>query len=349
MKPAWIYSKPVDIGFILLPAFVVSALPWFFPSSWLKLTDLPPLTWVALVLLIDVAHVYATLFRAWFDPSERERLGVTLWMILAACWGFGVALYSWGPNVFWRALAYLAVFHFVRQQFGFVRLYSRKENSPQAWWRTADALFIYAATGFPLLFWHLHSDRTFSWFVTGDFLLAKNLPPGIQSALTALGGALFAATAIALGAREFQARKKYGRWNGPRIAVALGTALSWNIGIVLFNSDLIFTMTNVIAHGIPYMALTWGYSRLRQVPFARKTLWQFAMIFLAVIICGAYVEEFLWDNLVWNEHSQIFPRVLDAISDPTTLAWLVPLLALPQSSHYVLDGFIWKVRSTPVA
>jgi hypothetical protein len=22
--------------------------------------------------------------------------------------------------------------------------------------------------------------------------------------------------------------------------------------------------------------------------------------------------------------------------------WLVPLLALPQSTHYVLDGFIWR-------
>jgi hypothetical protein len=24
------------------------------------------------------------------------------------------------------------------------------------------------------------------------------------------------------------------------------------------------------------------------------------------------------------------------------LMWLVPLLALPQSTHYVLDGFIWR-------
>jgi len=28
---------------------------------------------------------------------------------------------------FWRAMAYLAVFHFVRQQYGFLRLYSRQE------------------------------------------------------------------------------------------------------------------------------------------------------------------------------------------------------------------------------
>ncbi len=27
--------------------------------------------------------------------------------------------------------------------------------------------------------------------------------------------------------------------------------------------------------------------------------------------------------------------------------WLVPLLAVPQLTHYVLDGFIWKRRTAP--
>jgi hypothetical protein len=27
--------------------------------------------------------------------------------------------------------------------------------------------------------------------------------------------------------------------------------------------------------------------------------------------------------------------------------WLVPLLALPQATHYVLDGFIWRRKSNP--
>ena len=34
-----------------------------------------------------------------------------------------MALYSRGELVFWRALAYLAVFHFVRQQYGWMALY----------------------------------------------------------------------------------------------------------------------------------------------------------------------------------------------------------------------------------
>jgi len=33
----------------------------------------------------------------------------------------GIALYSEGELVFWRVLAYLAVFHFIRQQYGWLR------------------------------------------------------------------------------------------------------------------------------------------------------------------------------------------------------------------------------------
>lgn len=341
---AWIHSKPVDSLFILAPAFVVALLPWFFPASWVQAKDLGPWTWVALVLLIDVAHVYGTLFRSWLDREEREALYPVLWFVLLACWAAGGALYSWGPDKFWRVLAYLAVFHFVRQQFGFMRLYSRRETEPSNWWRWADGAFIYCATGFPLLFWHLSSNREFSWFTTGDFVSLASLPEGVRTGISLAAIAVFAAASVAYLIREFSARRRFGAWNHPRYLIAAGTLLSWNVGIVLFNSDLVFTLTNVAAHGIPYMALTWAYSSRKPIELARRPAWQYAAIFLGVIAAAAYMEEFLWDNFVWGERAQIFPKLMDSISDPATLAWLVPLLALPQSSHYVLDGFIWKLR-----
>ncbi|MEO6979448.1 MAG: hypothetical protein ABI113_13750 [Mucilaginibacter sp.] len=35
---------------------------------------------------------------------------------------------------------------------------------------------------------------------------------------------------------------------------------------------------------------------------------------------------------------------MPAITKSIVLALVVPLLALPQSTHYVLDGFIWRVK-----
>jgi hypothetical protein len=40
----------------------------------------------------------------------------------------------------------------------------------------------------------------------------------------------------------------------------VGTLISWYIGIVHYNNDLIFTFLNVVTHGIPYMALVWMYN-----------------------------------------------------------------------------------------
>ena len=58
------------------------------------------------------------------------------------------------------------------------------------------------------------------------------------------------------------------------------------------------------------------------------TLWAFA-----------YVEELFWNRGVWHERNWMFGANWD------WTAWkvyLVPLLAVPQLTHYVLDGFIWR-------
>jgi len=62
------------------------------------------------------------------------------------------------------------------------------------------------------------------------------------------------------------------------------------------------------------------------------------------IVVFAYLEEGLWDGLVWREHASIFGifSVLPTVSRRELLAVLIPLLSLPQATHYVLDGFIWK-------
>ena len=50
---------------------------------------------------------------------------------------------------------------------------------------------------------------------------------------------------------------------GKDIVVAT-TAICWYVGIVVFNSDYAFTVTNVIIHGVPYFALIYVYARFRR-------------------------------------------------------------------------------------
>lgn len=337
-REPWIHSATLDSLFVLSPPFLASLAVLVFSSFFRARTEVSLAAWLALVVGVDVAHVYASLYRTYLDPRELRRRPVLYAAAPLAAWAMGAVLHSFGSRVFWVALAYLAVFHFVRQQYGLVAIYSRGERLSRGA-RAIDRAAIYAATLYPLLYWHAHS-RSFSWFTEGEFL---HVPPALERA----GLALYL---IALAAFTARSLVGYRALNVPKTLVVAGTALSWYVGIVHFDGDLAFTLTNVLSHGIPYFALVWvtcrrqsrGESGLRARWFAPAAV----PAFLGLLVLLAYVEEGVWDALVWREHGAAFPWLpsLPGLHDKAILALVVPLLALPQATHYILDGFIWKRR-----
>lgn len=343
MSP-WICSKRIDSVFIIAPAFVISFLVILFPSVFASGAPVPLWAWIVFILLIDVAHVYGTLFRTYLDPSARERFSTVLWVIPLACWLGGVALYSVSAGAFWRTLAYVAVFHFIRQQYGFMRLYSRQENSTSTASRRIDQAAIYMAALYPMIYWHTHLPRQFNWFLDGEFLDLRALfGADGANAVDGMARAVYVAVFIAYAVKEWRSRANL---NWPKNLLLLGTAVSWMLGIVIYNGDMAFTAINVVAHGLPYMALTWNY---RQHKTTRPhSLVPAIAVFLAVIFAFAYAEETLWDAMVWSDHPEIFgwAAFLPNLKDSAALVWIVPLLSLPQSAHYILDGFIWKISDT---
>lgn len=352
MKQPWIYSASVDGAFILSPALVVTAIILYFQHSIADVETLPLWMWGVLIVGVDVAHVYSTLFRTYADKQEIQARRALYTLTPLICWAVGTLLYSIDAIIFWRAIAYLAVFHFVRQQYGFMMIYGRRENGQHKIFKLLDKITIYMATIYPLIYWHTHMPRHFDWFVEGDFF-AFNLPW-----LEQLGLAFYIAVMFAYIAKEIQLAVKTRTFNIPKNILLIGTALSWWVGIVAFNNDLAFTAANVLAHGIPYMALIWIYGRNQAsmepqkimtggISFRRFFSFSMLPLFIGLLVLFAYMEEGLWDGLIWTEHKSLFSpfEVLPAIDSKTTLAWLVPLLALPQLTHYALDGFIWRLKT----
>jgi len=350
-KP-WLKSPLFDLSFILLPAFFSVLLVVVFSDTFEQTETLPLWAWLVFILGIDVSHVYSTLFRTYFNSNELQENRALLTLIPIAVWLVGVGLYSIHNMLFWRVLAYVAVFHFIRQQYGFLRLYTREETQDKKdqW---LAALAIYFATLYPLVYWHSHQPRNFHWFIDGDFFVG--LPP-IASQI------MGAAYLFILGLyffNEVRNSQKGLPINLPKNAILVGSAGAWYVGIVHFNGDLAFTITNVVSHGIPYLALVWLYGEKQKsranspLILGRFTYTLFfskfsAPLFLAVLLFFGYLEEGLWANFVWREHLEIFGFLgfLPEIKAKDTLAWLVPLLTLPQATHYVLDGFIWKLKDS---
>jgi hypothetical protein len=298
--------------------------------------DSPDWTWIYAVVLVDVAHVWSTGFRVYFDSAELKRRPYLYFGVPILSFLVGWQLYQLGSQLFWRCLAYLAVWHFVRQQYGWVALYRRKAGEGRSWEFYLDAAAIYACTLFPLLYWHAHLPRRFWWFLEGDF---ARLPALWVSLLEPVYWFILVAYSL-----KAVAAYRQGRGHPGKDTVVFTTWLCWYLGIVVFNSDYAFTVTNVLIHGIPYMALVYWYRQQRRGEPVRFGLQQ-VVLPLAMIWMLAFAEEMMWDRAMWHERSWLFGPAWSL--PPGVEVLLVPLLAVPQLTHYVLDGFIWKRNASP--
>jgi hypothetical protein len=334
----WLFSPGVDgLAFAgtAIASFVLARL---LPSLGVS-GDTPPWAFLIFVVFIDVAHVWSTLFRVYLDPEERKRRPLLYAVAPLLAYGLGVAVHAHSADLFWRVLAYVAAWHFIRQQVGWMVLYGRRAGSSERELHF-DRAAIFAATLGPVVWWHARLPRAFWWFREGDFI--GGLPEWVGTVALGIHGVVLVGWVLqALVFRRFHSGKAL---------LLFATWLSWFGGIVLAESDLTFTVMNVALHGVPYLVLLHRYARGRDAEGGyEKFSWllRFGVPgFLMTLWALAFVEEALWDKLVWHDHPMIFGAggwELEGV----VLALVVPLLSLPQTTHYVLDGFIWKTRTDP--
>ena len=341
----WLWGARTDIALFVGSAALALSLVIVGHATGLSEKALPEWGWVAFVLSVDVAHVWSTLYRTYLDGEEVRAHRLRYFGIPVLCYLAGVAVYTQGSLMFWRVLAYIALFHFVRQQVGWVAVYRARSGRRGALDRVIDDTAVYASTLYPVVYWHAHlSSSRFAWFVQGDFVnvsgyAAAVLPVVKVVWLVAL--AAFAVRQIVLWARTRTLEL------GKSLVVAT-TAAIWYVGIVGTNSDFDFTVTNVIVHGVPYFALCWFYAKERSKDAPGSLGSQIVAggvaAFLGVLVLCAFAEEMAWDKLVWHDRAWLFGSGVELRGLVLTL--LVPLLALPQATHYVLDGMLWRRGDT---
>lgn len=332
----WLFSRSTDLwvfGGSAAAAVLLVALGLLTGEAG---GDAPPWLWLTTVLLVDVSHVWSTVFRVYTDPAEVRRRPLLYLGSPLAIFALGFALHLQSPLLFWRVLAYAAVFHFVRQQYGWVMLFRRRAGETGHLSRALDAAAVYAATLYPLLYWHAHLPRRFNWFLPGDFAA------GLSAAVVPWARALAWAAYVLYVASALEAARQGRRQSWGKHLVLFTTWLCWYGGIVWFNSDYVFTVTNVLIHGVPYFALVWRYSKGRYRSGNVAQLFRLPWgVFYGLLVAVAFLEEGGWDGLVWHDHPQFFGNPGFQLGS-VALALAVALLAVPQAVHYLLDGFVWR-------
>jgi len=333
----WLVSRRADLGWLLLPTWTALLVAVLLPEGH----TLSPGGWLLVVLGIDVAHVYATIWRTYLSPAEVMRKPGRYLGLPGLLWA-ALFLVAWlAPGWFWTVLAYAAVFHFVRQQWGFAALYRRTDGLPgRGPGARLEKWSHYAVTVWPVVWWHAHLPRPFTWFTDSDFI------PGLPA--WAAWGSLPLALGVVLA--HIQRRIASRRWSPGRDLWLLTTALVWGVGILGVGGDAAFTLPNVVHHGVPYVALIWWTGRRlhasgHRVPLSgRLHTPRTLLLFILPLLVLAGLEEWAWDRLMWFDHPELFgdwgpEDELVGVARALVLA----TLSLPQVTHYALDGLIWKM------
>lgn len=336
----WLFGKKTDLFVLFAPVWVCWIVAFLLPNEYL-LNDTPLWIWVVIVIGIDVSHVWSSIHRTYLDKEEfANHRRVLYWApILSFALAFGVAAIS--IDWFWRCLAYVAVYHFVKQQFGFMRIYKAKMKDFRKKF-ISDDFVIYLSMLYPVVYWHLNPGRNFAWFVEGDFFSISLKSP----LMFQIGNVVYFLILTFWLVEEFRNSDKIPTG---KVLWVLTTAGNWFLGIVYFNSDLVFTVTNVIAHGVPYLALIVIYQirkqDLKNLKLSLVKRYSLSFWIISSVLLLAFAEEYLWDLLVYRENEPFFSQVVPYFSEIESSFWqwlFIGLLAVPQITHYILDGFIWK-------
>lgn len=309
-------------------------------------------------VVLTVAHHLPTFIRIYGDVDlfRRYRWSFVLGPVVPLAFVGAMLVYIDARGYPVEYILYLYIFlalwdpwHFLRQHFGFTRIYDRNNAAPvrlasnMDWWLCASwFVHIMAASGawLPGLLEDLYRNARIP--------LLLYVPPGLlEGARTATGALAIAMTLLYAGYLAWCRARGY--YVSPAklalLACTFGvmyltyTPNEWILALAPAWGFKVGFATVGIVHMTQYLAIVWRYDRrLAQGPRARRgwftwlhsrrTRWGVVLAALGyALFCVAY-----GDVLTTAHDSRLLMSVLLAIGFTSTLM------------HYYFDGFIWKVR-----
>lgn len=263
VRSDWLLGRENDLRWLVagvLPSFLLLALHLYAGVSAVVL-------WWAWIITLDGPHVFATLSRTYLDAEARVArrsllLGSLAFFALGpACVGLGYVLGTRLPvGLYFAFAAIWAYWHVVRQHYGVMMLYKRKNADLAPADNRVDAFALYAGQLAPFVAFALtHPDALRSL----GFAAA---PPWAPAAVAACWLA-FGASVLALAGRQL-ARLRAGLGvNGPKLlslAATLSLAACVFSPYVTARADFLTFFAVVTAfHNVQYHAIVWFYHQNR--------------------------------------------------------------------------------------
>ena len=327
----------VAASYLLLILYVTGILPLIpMVAGW--------------AILIDAPHVFGTFSRTYFDKSEwktrkRLMLGSLLFFIL----GPTMVLLGAGFTFFFVA-ALWAYYHLVKQHYGFMVLYKKKNHDLAPVDNALDRLLLMFAFNYP-----------FVAFIANDPTAMARVPPVLRSGVHAVALILLIGTiVICIGwlIRQLQRVVFREPINVPKyLLLAAAIPMHW---VALFTpmaaKPIALVAILTIYHNLQYHRLIWfhnqkymGVSPVAQAQDARGTYGPAAFISRRLVYYLAFGIIF---GIIYQGPRQYLGYLnLHTGDSPAALTLPVQLgiafLWGYAFIHYYLDSKIWRVRRDP--
>ena len=217
---------------------------------------IPLVPMVALwAILIDAPHVFGTFSRTYFDRTERRNRGRLLWGSLLFFAIGPLMVFAGAGLIFFFLAALWAYYHLVKQHYGFMVLYKKKNNDLAPLDNALDRLLLLFAFNYP-----------FVAFIARDPEAMARVPAPLQSGVTALATMLLAGTVvltIAWVGRQIQRALTGEPLNVPKyLLLAAAIPMHWIVLLTpMPHKPIAIVAILTIYHNLQYHRLIWFHNQ----------------------------------------------------------------------------------------
>lgn len=348
----WIISARDDLVWFIGSVVSSYALLGLYVSGFLPLLPMV----AAWAILIDAPHVFGTFSRTYFDRAERRSRSRLLWGSLLF-FLIGPVLVLLGAGfLFFFIAALWAYYHLVKQHYGFMVLYKKKNGDLASIDNTLDRLLLLFAFNYP-----------FVAFIAGDPQAMARVPSILHRGINGLALGLLVGTitlAVIWLGRQIQRVVVGEAVNVPKyLLLAAAIPMHW---VVLFtpmpHKALAIVAILTIYHNLQYHRLIWFHNQKYRPPTgtaavradesptiqqrygAAELISRRLPYYLAFgILFGLLYQgprQFL-GYLGLKSGNDIVTEQSLAIQLAVAFLWGYALI------HYYLDSKIWRIRRDP--
>jgi hypothetical protein len=328
----WIISARADLvwfigsvvsSYVLLLLYVNGILP------------LVPMV-AAWAILIDAPHVFGTLSRTYFDRAERQNRARLLWGSLLFFAVGPLMVLAGAGFLFFFVAALWAYYHLVKQHYGFMVLYKKKNGDLARVDNALDRLLLLFAFNYP-----------FVEFIARDPEAMVRVPSYLRGGVNGLAKILLVATILLFVAwlgRQIQRAIASEPLDVPKyLLLAAAIPMHWIVLLTpMPHKPIAIVAILTIYHNFQYHRLIWFHNRKYK---SREKYGAAELISRRLVF---YIAFGILFGIIYQGPRQILGYLGLQNSANSFLVQLgISFLWGYAFIHYYLDSKIWRVRRDP--